>query len=204
MSSDRRRLARPMSFTVTRVLVLCGFLTLALRGTAASEPADELMARKLAEFPGADRGQTTAIVDPDIVRVFPNQRFYALRFRQYPVAIAPPGPLGSNNLFVVKPDGSVEHLGDARALERFFGAALPPVTTGDQAKEATKAWLRLVEEFHQDDFFQFSIPDDTLQAVMVSDRGLSATGKATAMCLAISGGNAVQHRCLGRSPTGRF
>ena len=82
-----------------------------------------------------------------------------LRFRQYPVAVVPPEPLQSNNLFVVKPDASVEHLRDINELESFVRTALPPVTTADEAKGVAEAWLRLVEEFYQDGFFQFSIPE---------------------------------------------
>ena len=180
MNTHRAGWLAHVSSVVVYAVVLCGFLSLTVNAVAAAERADESLARKLAEFPGADRGQTTAITDPAIAKVFPTHRFYVLRFRQYPVAITPPGPLGSNNLFVAKPDGSVGHVGDAGALERFFQAALPPVTTADQAKDVAKAWLRLVEELHQDGFFQFSIPEDAVQAIAAPDGALSVTGRATA------------------------
>ena len=160
---------------------LCGGFSLPATSTlAGGERPDDVLARKLMEFPGADKGKVVALADPSITTVFPNHHFYVLRFRQYPVTIVPAGPLGANNLFVVKPDGSAEHIGDASSLDGFFRTALPPVTTTKKAKDVAKAWLLLVDELHQDGFFHFSIPDDTLQAVATSDGGLRATGKAIA------------------------
>lgn len=82
-----------------------------------------------------------------MLALFRSYRFYALRFRQYPVAIAPPVPLRVTNLFVVRPDGAVEHLAPVGALEVFFRATLRPAMTDAEAKDAARAWLRLVEEF---------------------------------------------------------
>src|SRR5262249_51990686 len=133
---------------------------------------------KLAEYPGSERGHVLAITSQPLLAVFPNEVFYALRFRQYPVAIAPPEPLQANNLFVVRPDGAVEHLANVGALEAFFRAALRPATTDAEAKDAARAWLRLVEEFHQDGFIHFAVPDDSLKVVSLPDGGREVTGTA--------------------------
>lgn len=107
-----------------------------------TSPADararDLLQRKLDTFGGAERGQVISLVEDVLARVFSGDVFYALRFRQYPVALVPPGPLGTTNLFIVRPDGSVGHLADVRALEAFFRAALRPVTTDEQATQTSR------------------------------------------------------------------
>ncbi len=138
----------------------------------------ELLQQKLATLRGAERGQVMRVVEDVLVRAFPEDLFYVLRFRQYPVALAPPGPLASNNLFVVRRDASVEHLRDVGALEVFFRAALRPVTTDAQAQDAARAWLRLAQEFRQDGFLQFAIPDDSLKVAALANGGREVTGKA--------------------------
>jgi hypothetical protein len=145
---------------------------------ALASEVPESLARKLAEFKGAERGQLIAIADENFTRAFPGYMFYVLRFRQYPVAQAPPQPLKSNNLFVVKLDESVDYIGDDETLKAFFRASLAPVKTAAAARSAVKAWLRLSEEFYQDGFFQFSIPEDSLRAGSTGDGGIEASGKA--------------------------
>jgi hypothetical protein len=140
--------------------------------------ARELLAGKLKTIPGADQGQILSVQDEAIGRVFRGYVFYALRFRQYPVARVPPDPLQPNNLFVVKPDESVVHLSDTKALQSFFRSTLPAVRTESGAKNAMKAWLRLVEELQQDGFLQFSIPEESMQVALGPGGGYEVTGKA--------------------------
>jgi hypothetical protein len=143
--------------------------------------ADEIpgaLARKLAEFPGAERGQIISITDAAVARTFPGDLFYVLRFRQWPVAMEPPEPLRTNNLFVVKPDGSVHHLRDADDLEQFFRAAIPPIRTEAEAEDAARAWLSLAPEFRQDGFFRFSVLDDSLVVASAAQGGYRVTGKS--------------------------
>jgi hypothetical protein len=110
--------------------------------SAADSRGRALLHQKLATLRGAERGQVMPVVEDVLARALPGHLFYVLRFRQYPFALAPPDPLASNNLFVVRPNGSVEHLPNVGALEVFFRAALPPVTTDAQAQDAARAWLR--------------------------------------------------------------
>ncbi len=177
----------PVNSRSVRVLAVCALAAFAAGVAAADQPAD-LLARKLADLPGADRGQIVAVTDRAVSAALPKYHFYVLRFRQYPVAIVPPEPLGPNNLFVVAPDSAVERITDAPALENFFRAGLAPVTTADAAKEAAAAWLRLAEEFHQDGFFHFSIPDDSLQVISERDGGLRIVGRAIASGQSGNGG----------------
>lgn len=129
--------------------------------SAGDARGHELRQQKLATLRGAERGQVMPVVEDVLARVFPGDLFYVLRFRQYPVALARPDPLTSNNLFVVRPNGTVEHLPDLGALEVLFRAALPPITADAQAQDAARAWLRLAQEFRQDGFLQSAIPDDS-------------------------------------------
>ena len=68
---------------------------------SADGPLPDPLVRKLAEYPGAERGQGVPITEDFLSRIFSRHFFYALRLRQYPVALVPPSPLESNNQFVV-------------------------------------------------------------------------------------------------------
>jgi hypothetical protein len=137
----------------------------------------QLVAEWLATIGGSARGQIILVTDEAVARTFPSDLFYVLRFRQYPVVQLAPKPLKQNNILVVQPDAHVEHLPDAKRLENFFLSQL--ITTKDetQARDAVKAWLRLSQEFYQDGFFRFSIPDQTLTLSGDKD-GIKVSGKA--------------------------
>jgi hypothetical protein len=164
---------------VRTVLALClALLTIGTAGAAATvQRGAELLANKLAELKGAERGRIVPVSDAASARAFPAQAFYVVRFRQYPTAEVPPAPLTANNLFVVKPDGSVEHLRDARALERFFRDTLAPAVAEREAEDAVAAWLRLTQEFHQDGFFEFAVPRHAIRVTSTVATGLQVTGR---------------------------
>jgi len=159
------------------VLIFAALVLFSVDIVSAQEIPDSL-AKRLAEFKGAERGQIISVKEESLTRAFPGYSFYVLRFRQYPIALAPPEPLGSNNLFIVKPDGSVEYLRESETLKTFFRAALPPVTTQAQARDAAKAWLRLAQEFHQDGFFRFLVPEDSIRVGALEKGGLEVSGQA--------------------------
>src|SRR5262245_57053113 len=138
----------------------------------------EALQRTLATIRGADRGEVVPVVDEAVAAAFADDVFYTLRFRQYPVAVTPPEPLRPNTLFVVRVDGSVQRFVGAHALEVFFKMNLRPVTSDAEAKQAAKAWLRLVGELRQDGFFQFSIPDDAVLVVSSANGQRRVTGQA--------------------------
>jgi len=138
----------------------------------------ELLSQKLASLKGAERGQVIPLADEALGRTFAGHRFYVLRFRQYPIAVPAPDPLKTNNVFVVKPDGLVEHLPDVGRLEAFFRSTLPPVTTEALAMDAARGWLRLAQEFRQDGFLHFSIPDESVKAVSMPSGGREVTARA--------------------------
>src|SRR5262249_17100739 len=129
---------------------------------------EEYLARLKAPNP-----QIKPVTDDAVTNSLPGGAYFAVIFRQYPVAIVPPEPLKSGNVLAVKGD-KVELISDATALEKFFKAHLKPVKDETGVKEAAYAWLRLSQELHQDGFFRFSIPDKELTA----DGAKKATGKA--------------------------
>lgn len=170
---------------IAGLLVACVLWSLAGPGATratAEEAADargrELLSRKLATLQGAEGGQIIPVTEEALNRAFAGHLFYVLRFRQYPVQRETPEPLQPNNLFVVRPDDRIDHLADPEALETFFRAALRPVRTEAQAREAGRAWLRLAQEFHQDGFFRFEIPEDALSVRPTDTGGREITGKA--------------------------
>lgn len=160
-----------------RSLAIFGLVLLAVGVVLAGEKSESL-SKKLAEFKGAERGEIIPITEETVARVFPRHQLYMLRFRQYPVAMASPQGLKANNLFAVKPDGSVEYIPDVDSLERFFKATLSPVRTETEAKDAVGAWLRLGQEFYQDGFFQFLIPEGSIRVTPTGDAGIEVSGKA--------------------------
>jgi hypothetical protein len=181
--------------TRTLVAALLSALLLAPAVTAAPVPepkkltpeevakAEKAAREHLAKLKG-DAGMVQYIDDEPLGRALPRSAFFAVLFRQYPVArLAPPG-LKSSNVFAVDPDGKVQVLTDAGELEKLFKANLPPVTTDDQLKDAARAWLRLTQELRQDGFYKFKLMDDATK-VAEAGAGKEVRGKVVVM----AGGN---------------
>ncbi|HEY3303698.1 MAG TPA: hypothetical protein VGL70_09215 [Candidatus Binatia bacterium] len=162
---------------VLRLLITAAVVSFSIDAVSAGEMPDALT-KKLAEFKGAERGQMTPVKSEALSREFRGYSFYVLRFRQYPVAVAPPDPLKANNLFMVKPDGSVENIVDTEKLKNFFRAALAPVKAEAEARDTAAAWLQLAQELYQDGFFRFSLSEDSIQVGALKDGGLEVSGKA--------------------------
>ena len=179
--TDMSKTARErMPQVILDTICILTFFTLALFSvnTALAEAIPDSLTKKLAEFKGAERGQIVSLKEDSLIREFPGFSFYVLRFRTYPVARLPPEPLKINNLFIVKPDGSVEHIVEPEGLKKFFRTALVPVTAQARARDVAKAWLQLSQEFYQDDFFHFSIPEDSLQVAAKDSGGVEVSAKA--------------------------
>lgn len=139
---------------------------------------------KFVKEKGYDRGELLPISDAPLQKEFPDVLFYALRFRQFPVAYQVPAGMKPSNLYALLADGTVIHLADVDALIKFFQKELPEVKDAAAAKTAARAWLRLSQEWRQDGFFQFVIPDDSVTA---EDAGKGI--KASAKVVASGGGN---------------
>jgi hypothetical protein len=120
-------------------------------------PHRQVLNDYLAKFPAARSATLLPIESSELKTLFANTSFFALRFRQFPVAIAPPKPLASNNVFAVSAK-KVTHLVDVTALGRHFQNNLKPIDNQKAARSAAVAFLQLSEELHQDGFFQFQKP----------------------------------------------
>jgi len=142
----------------------------------SDEKGREAISRFLAKTQGPQGGQILSIEDDPVVQTFSLQRFYTLHYRRYPVAPALPESLTYNNLLVLYANQNVELIRDTNALEAFFRSQLIPVSGEPQARNAVKTWLRLTQEFHQDGFFQFSIPDGSI-LVLHESGTIRASGK---------------------------
>ena len=66
---------------------------------------------------------------------FPEHVFVIARFRQFPVARQLPDGMSASNVFAVK-DGKLQHLKDAKALEKFFKDNQPAVK--DEKESSTR------------------------------------------------------------------
>jgi hypothetical protein len=143
-------------FLCLSVVVVAGLLvTVAF----AQSPARQALDRKLAEYrDSTNGGEIIEISSPAFADALPRHSVFVLRFRMYPVARMPQPPLAANNIFIVKPDQTVELVTTAEALQRFFAGALPKVESGAAAESAAKAWLRLNQELRQDGMFRFNEP----------------------------------------------
>ncbi len=134
----------------------------------AEKAVKDFLAEKKVDAPA------TAITDEALAKAFPDDHFFALVFRQYPIARPSPAPFKSQNVFVVPKDGKVAYFTDAKELEKFFKDNLKPVKDADAAKQAAAAWLALAQTFHQDGFYKFAVPADDLKGA--KDKGV---GKLT-------------------------
>jgi hypothetical protein len=125
----------------------------------------------------ANFGQVIWLHEPALTQAFPKDVFFAVRFRQFPVARILPKGMHASNVFVVPDGGKVHRLADDKALGKFFRKHLAPVKADKEAKRAVSAWLSLSQEFYQDGFFVFEILKKEIE-VRKADQGLEATGRA--------------------------
>jgi len=136
----------------------------------------------LAKLKGGEGGQILYLGNENLDKMFPKHRFFAVRYRIYPVARQMPEGMKPSNILVVPPNGRAEHLKDVKGLENYFKTNLPEVKANLDATFALLSWLTLTQEFHQDGFFKFKLPDMTSGK---SGDGIDIKGSAVVM----QGGN---------------
>jgi hypothetical protein len=100
-----------------------------------------------------------------------------VHFRQWPIAVAPPKPLTSATVFAVSKDRKLVQLTGFDTLEPFFRNRIDGINDDKTAKQVARAWLRISQEFAQDGFFKFEIPDKEL-VVTPEKTGRQVLGKA--------------------------
>lgn len=128
---------------------------------------------------GFERGELMPVSDEAVQKEFAEVMFYALRFRQFPIAYEVPAGMKPGNLYAVEGDGTVVHLAGSDDLTKFFQKHAAAVKDVAAAKGAARAYVRLAEEWRQDGFYQFVIPDQTVTAE-AEGRGMKASAKAVA------------------------
>jgi hypothetical protein len=169
------------------LLSLAVFISPATAGTEAKPLPESVkkahdQVRKYVDDRGGQMGQIIWVEEKALKQVFPDLLFFAVRFRQYPVAFAPPEGMSSSNVVVV--GDKLTLLPDQLAFNKFFSAQWqtrkPP--TADQAKAAAVSYLALNQELVQDGFYTFEI----IQAGAENKNGnMEATGRS----MVTKGGN---------------
>jgi hypothetical protein len=132
-------------------------LLLAPGWARAADPVKEgarLIDKRLREL-GAAGYAILPLSDDCASRAFPEALLYAVRFRQYPVAVAPPEGLAPSNLFAVKGGELQAGMTGPDDLQRYFFNHLAPAAKAADAQVAACAYLRLTQEFVQDGFYAF-------------------------------------------------
>jgi hypothetical protein len=124
--------------------------------------AEKVLAEHLTELKAA-HGQVVWIDAPAVAKALPKHAFFAVRFRQFPVARVLPEGLSASNVFAVPEGGKAQRLADAKALQKFFQDKLAPVKKAEPAKNAVIAWLSIAQEYVQDGFFKFEILDKEIE-----------------------------------------
>jgi hypothetical protein len=173
-------------------LALAFALVLCAADAPAQEPANDRPATKAAAKAvneDLEKFKATGFVmqevkDEPVRRAFPKHVFYGVYFRQYPVARLTPKGMNSSNVYAVGPDARAQLLKEATELQRFFKTNLAAAKEDIAAKDAARAYVRLLEDLHQDGFYKFALQDDSTK-VEAANGGTKATARAVVM----AGGN---------------
>jgi hypothetical protein len=159
------------------------FAPAAIAGDKDKKPTDKEVAKaklsvddRLEELK-ANKAKVEAITDEALAKTFPDYIFFAVHFPQWPLAVAPPKPLTSANVFAVDKERKLKHFTDFATLEPFFRNQLDAINDDQRGKRVVRAFLRLMEEFAQDGFYKFDIPDKEL-VVSTENAERVVTGKA--------------------------
>jgi hypothetical protein len=116
-------------------------------------------------------------------KALPDQTCFALRFRQYPIGIAPPEGFSSSNLLIVDAAGKVTPVPTNKELNTFARENLR-AREAEQGKLAVRAWLLLSSEIVQDGFYKFQVLEESLNTARDGEN-LRASGRLMVM----QGGN---------------
>ena len=187
------------------VLALVAF-TFAYAGPEESTPTESTKTDKtraaldtwLARIPEAETGKVVSVDDESVLKIFQDERFYVVRFMRYPRAQLVPPPLRLETLIRVQPDGSVQPLVDLDELKNFLHAELPTVRNLTVAREVALATLRLAEEYYQDGFYAFDVPENSVSVIREPGQVV-----ASATAVVTRGGRGQVTTKLSFGPSGR-
>lgn len=171
---------------MTRIAALLGVWVLLAPPCFAQEekkppPANVKKAMDAVEEHLAKRGGKNAMLlwkdEAAVAATFPEHVFVIARFRIYPIARELPEGLHPSNIFAVTKDAKVEHIGNVKALEKFFGLHNKNFNTERTVKDGLASWLALTQEFHQDGLFKFEVLEKEI-AVEKMKEDFQARGRA--------------------------
>ncbi len=95
--------------------------------------------------------------DPALAKVFPDTKFFVVRWRLYPVAQLIPEGFKASNVLAVSKEGKVTQVKDRSALEKLFHEHAGEARTAGELEDLVTAWLLLTQEQHQDGFYKFEV-----------------------------------------------
>lgn len=104
------------------------------------------------------QAKVEAVKSKNVAAAFPNVEFVTVHYAMWPVGVAPPQTLKSQNLFAVDKDGKLHHFTDAKGLEKFAQGHLAPTRKVEERHTAAEAWVMLTAAFVQDGFYKFKSP----------------------------------------------
>jgi hypothetical protein len=164
------------------------------------EQARKVLLKSLARYrEQAPEIQPVLLSHRALEQMFPKAVFFVVRFRQYPVGRVPPEGLDVSNIFVVVPEKEPLRIGKSEQLQKFFREQAQLVTEEKQARQAVHAWLILLQELHQDGFYQFEVLEKEI-TVQRREGGLQASGRSVVM----RGGNGQLQVTLSFDPAGKL
>ncbi len=103
--------------------------------------------------------------DDSLAQLFPSFLIYSVRYPQHPTPVRPRAPLKVHNIFTVDKDGQLDHLTDFEGRVAFFRNHLPVrIMKVELEKQVARAWLALAQEFAQDGFLTFTVPENEIKA----------------------------------------
>jgi hypothetical protein len=196
-----------MSTRIAALIVFGAALALGPAGRAAAAdkagPSDDDIAKAqkavsddLARLKG-DGAVVQPVKDEAVSRAFPKHIFFGAFFRQFPVARPTPEGLNSANIYAVGPDGKAQLIKDNSQFHSFVLDLT--AKDDDAAKDAARAYVRLLEELYQDGFFKFKLEDDSTKVEQATD-GKTASARAVVM----AGGNGEVAATLMFDKDGKF
>lgn len=136
------------------------------------------MAEKAGQEAGKRLPQPRHVGSAALDALFPDTLFYAVIARQYPVNVMLPTPFAAQNVLVYQKDGTVKLITKPAELQALFMKAVGPIQTQGEGKKVAAAWLRLTQEFSQDGFFRFTVPEEQITTAWQPAGALVVTGKA--------------------------
>ena len=181
-------------FTRLPVVFLCVLISLLCLSAAAADPVLDpaaLVADYLAsqsKTPAA-LPKAAVITDDSLTNALPDYLVCSILVRQFPVARMPQHPLENHNLFFISiKDKSLTHVTVIADLKTFALAHFAAAKDEASQKSATRAWLKLSEQLHNDGMYQFTIADENLKISDVPGDASAkqCVGKST---VAAGGGN---------------